>query len=637
MKKRMMALWICLLVIISTVGAPFTPVFATTTEEVVETTPSGIPLNELESAIDEYVADYIGKTVPGAAIAVVKDGEIIFSKGYGYRDEGSKLPVDSESTIFEWGSITKIFTWTAVMQLVEEGILDLDQDISVYLPEEFLNEWHYEQFITMRNLMNHTAGFGDYGFDLIYETPDGISPLEEELLKSNPEQYFEVGSASAYSNYGTALAGYVIENLTGMTYDAYLRENFYDVLDMKSTSADRRFNVSNEMKERKSKGYKPNGQTGYTETIWSYVGLGPAGSLNGTVEDLARFAIALTPGKEEATPIFENRETLDLLQTPTYMMTANGYFEFDGEYQSFGHGGNTAGFTGQFAIVPEERFGVVTLTNLKGEINIGYGIQEMLIGKKEYVTKNESTDLPMATEVEGTYLSYRRFEGSFLEALSYMAPMTVKASGLNEVKVNLSGLEQTYVQTEPYVYKITGRDTPLFNMAFPILSFEMENGVVKQLTTGHGFDLSPIPVEKSTAIQLGSLMIVVLNVILLIVGIVALIILAVRNRKAQNLNQMKLKAIHGGSILIAAVALANNTVCLGSFIISSFKTFESLKGHILVNYGLLIGFAFLGVYAYKNWSTEEAQRPYRYLVSTSLLALMGLFIVLNHWRFFVIY
>ncbi len=633
----MIALWMSLLVIVITVCNSFSPTFASTSEAMKSTTPSGIPFAELEATIDEYVAEYIGKTVPGAAVAVVKDGEIIFSKGYGYRDQATKLPVDSESTIFEWGSITKVFTWTAVMQLVEDGLLDLDQDIRVYLPEDFLDEWRYEQTITMRNLMNHTAGFGDYGFDLIYDAPEEISPLKEELLKSNPEQYFEVGSASAYSNYGTALAGYVIENLTGMTYDAYLKENVYNVLDMKSTSADRRFNVANEMKERKSKGYMPTGRTGYSETIWSYVGLGPAGALNGTVEDLAQFAIALTPEKEASTPIFKNKETLELLQTPTYMMTANGYFEFDGEYQSFGHGGNTAGFTGQFAVVPEERFGVVILTNIKGEINVGYGIQEMLIGKKEYVTKNETLGLPMASEVEGRYLSYRRFEGSFLEAMSYTAPMTVKASGLNEIKVRLSGLEQTYVQTEPYVYKITGRDIPLFNMAFPVLSFEMDKGVVKQVTTGHGFDLSPVPVEKSTPVQLGSLVIVILTMVLVIVGIVVLLILALRNPKAQNLHLMKLRAIHGGTIVITAMAIMNNTVCLGSFIVNSFKTFDSVKIHILVNYGLMIGFLLLGAYAYRNWSTEESQRRYRYLVSTSLFALMGLFIVLNHWNFFVIY
>lgn len=638
MKKRILSLCVSVLVMISVVGGAITPSFAADLSEVTGMTPSGIPFSELEEAIDEYVAEYIGKTVPGAAIAVVKDGEIIFSKGYGYSDVEAQLPVDSETTIFEWGSITKIFTWTAAMQLAEEGLLDLDADIRAYLPEDFVQKWTYEQPITMRHLMNHTAGFGDYGFDLIYENPEMLESLEEDLLKAHPEQYFEVGSASAYSNYGTALAGYIVENISGMTYDEYLKENFYDVLGMDSTTADRKFDVSKEMKDRKSKGYKPAGETGYIETIWSYVGLGPAGSLNGTVGDLAQFAIALTPEDGMETPIFHERETLDQLLTPTYMMTANGFFEFDGEFQSFGHGGNTAGFTGQFAVVPEERFGIVTLTNVKGEINIGYGIQEMLIGKKEYATMSDSVDMPDSKQVEGQYLSYRRFEGSFLEVVSYMAPMTIEAIGDNEIRASLSGLEARYVQTEPYVYKITGRDIPLFNMAFPVLSFEMENGTVRQLTTGHGFDLSPMSDSKGAAIQIGSVIIVGLSILLTFAGLVTMIVLGLRDRKKEHSSaQRNMKRIHGLTVMLMGATIINNVMCFGSVIVNSFKTFESLKPFIFTNYALFAGFVILAVYVFRSWSAEGIRKRYRLLLLGSLLSLAGVFAVLIHWNFFVIY
>lgn len=301
------------------------------------------------------------------------------------------------------------------MQLVEEGKLDLDVDVQTYFSEGFKKKWTYDQPITMRNLMNHTAGFGEYGYDLISNKPEMIESLEKkELLKAHPEQYIDVGSASSYSNYGTALAGYIIENISGLTYDAYISENFQDVLGMDSTTFDRKYDVSQDMKDRKSKGYIPTGETGYDETMWSYVGLGPAGSANGTIGDLAQLAIALTPEDGMTTPLFHEKETLQkLLTPPSYTMTANGFFEFDGEFQSFGHGGNTAGFTGQFAVVPKERFGVVVLTNVKSEINIAYGIQEMMIGKKEYVDNGEVYNLPDSSQVEGQYLAYRRCEGSF--------------------------------------------------------------------------------------------------------------------------------------------------------------------------------------------------------------------------------
>jgi len=392
------------------------------------------------------------------------------------------------------------------------------------------------------------------------------------------------------------------------------------------------------MKDRKSKAYKPTGETGYEETIWSYVGLAPAGSLNGTVEDLAQFAIALTPEDEVETPIFQKRETLDKLLTPTYMMTANGFFEFDGQFQSFGHGGNTAGFTGQFAVVPDEHFAIVTLTNVKGEINIGYGIQEMLIGKKQYASKSDSVNLPDSKQIEGKYLSYRRFEGSFLEAVSYMAPMTIEATGDNEIKVSLSGLEARYVQTEPYIYKITGRDIPLFNMAFPVITFEIENGTVKQLTTGHGFDLSPMPESKNLVVQMGSIIVVVLSTLLAIAGLVTLIVLGLRNRKKEKSHaHKKMKIIHILIVVLTIATLNNNVVCFGSFITNSFRTFESMKPFIYMNYALLAGYVMLGVYVLKNWSVDGTKKKYRVLLSSSLITLSGLFAVLVHWNFFVIY
>ena len=638
MKSRILSFLASVVVILSIISGAVAPSYASDLENTTGTTPSGIPFNELENYIDMYVSEHIGTTVPGAAIAVVKDGEIVFTKGYGYSDVDAQVPVNSESTIFEWGSITKIFTWTAAMQLAEKGMLDLDADIRTYLPQSFLQNWTYDQVVTMRNLMNHTAGFGDYGFDLIYENPEMVGSLEDELLKSHPEQYFEVGTASAYSNYGTALAGYIIENVSGMSYDEYLKENFYDVLGMQSTTADRKYNVPAEMKNRKSKGYKPTGETGYTETIWSYVGLGPAGSLNGTIGDLAQFAIALTPEDNMTTPIFKQRETLGQLLTPTYMMTANGFFEFDGEMQSFGHGGNTAGFTGQFAVVPEERFAVVTLTNVKGEINIGYGIQEMLIGKKEYAALDKELNLPDSKQVEGQYLSYRRFEGSFLEILSYVSPLTIEASGKNEIKASLSGLEATYVQTEPYVYKITGRDIPLFNMAFPVLKFEMENETVRQLTTGHGFDLAPLPATKGSIVQISSIVVFGSCLILALAGLVILLVLGLKGRKLEQSSELKkMKRIHGMTVMLMIATLNNNIVCLGKFMANSFMTFDNMRPFIITNYVLLLGFVLLGGYAFRTWSTAGIRKRYHALISGSLVTLAGLFAVLIHWNFFNFY
>ena len=103
-----------------------------------QATPSGIAIQDLEKFVDDYVDSYINQTVAGASIVVIKDNEVVLSKGYGYADIENKIPVESATTVFEWGSISKLFVWTAVMQLVEQGKIDLDDDIQSYLPEDFL-------------------------------------------------------------------------------------------------------------------------------------------------------------------------------------------------------------------------------------------------------------------------------------------------------------------------------------------------------------------------------------------------------------------------------------------------------------------------------------------------------------------
>lgn len=122
-------------------------------------TPSGIPYTELIEHVDEYAAKYIGTTTAGASVLMVKDGEIILNTSYGYADVENKVKITPE-TVFEWGSVTKLLVWTSVMQLVEQGKLDLEEDIRAYLPDGFFTKLHYDKPITMLNLMHHNLWLG---------------------------------------------------------------------------------------------------------------------------------------------------------------------------------------------------------------------------------------------------------------------------------------------------------------------------------------------------------------------------------------------------------------------------------------------------------------------------------------------
>lgn len=645
MKKRLLSLFIAVLTILSISSGIFnTTVYATTATASKQETPSGIPFTNMEEEIDHYVSKYIGKTTPGAAIAVVKDGEIILSKGYGYADLEKKIPVDTKNTVFEWGSISKLFTWTSVMQLVEQGKLDLDVDIKTYLPAEFAKKLKYSQPITIRDIMNHSAGFGDYAFNTITFSPDQVSSLEEALLRDNPKQYYKVGTASAYSNYATALAGYVVECISKQSFSDYEMKNIFQPLAMNNTSGDPTCNDNKGILKSKAQCYLPNGKNGFIHSNWSYVSLAPAGSINGTVEDLARFAIALTSDSSQKHPLFSNSDTLNTMFTPSYELdgkmvgTAHGFFEYVGEYRTLGHGGNTAAFSSQFAIVPEERFGIVILTNAKAEMNILFGLQDLLVGKKNKQITSNSTQLPSSSDVVGNYVPMEREEGNFLDFSKYLNLYSVKATGKNQISMNCGYYQGTYIQTKPYYYELKEANFPIFINAYPILQFKFENDNVKQINVGHGMDLSVLPKGRTMPFLLSSLFILICCILFFIITPIITIIMLIKNRKRQlNLQKTHFNLIHTILLLCGAITIINNVTCLVRIlIINNFRTFSEMKVHIVLNYALLVVTLITAIISVIFLRKEEVSKRRRLAYVITIILLISLFALLIGWNFFSI-
>ena len=212
---------------------------------------------------------------------MLKDNQVVLSKGYGYADIEKKIEVNPENTVFEWGSVSKLFVWTSVMQLVEQGKLDLKEDIRTYLPEGFLTKLKYDEPITLLNLMHHNAGFEEYVFDLGYGEPDKVKSLEEGLKMSEPRQVYKPGEVVAYSNFGTALAGFIVEQVTGQEFYQYMQENIFAKIGNKDTSIHPTWSDKPELIENKAAGYRLVGSSQFEELIWFYVSMYPAGSANG--------------------------------------------------------------------------------------------------------------------------------------------------------------------------------------------------------------------------------------------------------------------------------------------------------------------------------------------------------------------
>ena len=221
----------------------------------------------------------------GAVVMVVKDGQVIASRGYGWADIAHRRPVDPNTTLFRPGSVSKLVTWTAVMQLVEQGKIDLDADVNRYL--DFQIPPRNGQPITMRQIMTHTAGFEEAIKDLITYDPKGAQPLGAYLKRWTPHRIFDAGTTPAYSNWATSLAGYIVERVSHQPFDDYIEQHIFQPLDMKTASF--RQPLPPALRSLASVGYPRASEDGKGFEI---VVPAPAGALSASGLDMAKFMIA---------------------------------------------------------------------------------------------------------------------------------------------------------------------------------------------------------------------------------------------------------------------------------------------------------------------------------------------------------
>lgn len=458
-------------------------------------TPSGIAYSELEKEVDDYAAEFIGNTTVGASVIVVKDGELVVNKSYGYADFEKQLEVTPD-TVFEWGSATKLLVWTSVMQLVEQGKLDLNEDIKTYLPSEFFEKLQSHTSITMLNLMHHDAGWEDKYTDLFYKSAEDIKTLEEMLHITEPYQVNEPGEIVAYSNYGVALAGYIVERVSGQPFYDYVNDHIFAVLDMKDTTIhpSQKDNQSVSEKRESVHGYLVEGKGGFSRSKDEriFIGIYPAGSAIGTAEDASKFIMALMPADGENSPLFHSNHTLnEMLTTSDFYdngLPRNAHGFWHGKYavNVLEHAGNTDSFSSNFTFSQEEKLGVIVLTNQIAESGLSYGLPVVVYG--EYVAAKGNENLKDSQELEGNYIQARQAYKGFTKLMGVI--MTGKLEAENSHSFSLFGM--TFEQVAPYMYRSTNE----YNQ---FLHFSMDNGEVKKvsmMTT----DLLPVSMKMKTFI-----------------------------------------------------------------------------------------------------------------------------------------
>lgn len=630
MRRKTLSLFILIIMLLS-----YTPLVS-----ALETkTPSGVPFDEVEEFIDQYMKQYIGKSSPGAAVVLVKNDEIIFSKGYGYANIEQGTEVDSESTVFEYGSVSKLFVYTTIMRLVEMDRIDLHADIREYLPPDFLKKLQFDDPITMLNIMNHTTGFEDYLFDVILTASRKRPTMNQTLLDAQPLQVYKPGTISAYSNYAVALAAYIAEQIIGQDFHTYLMETVFLTLGMNDTSSHPLLADNPELLDRKAEGYKRVATDSFEPGGWSYIPLYPIGAVNGTAEDLARFAMALMPEDGMDTPLFAKRETLDEMLTQTHSMGpgltgfAHGFIEWDGEYRGLGHGGNTAYFSSQINFVPEERFGVVILTNTANEMDITSGLTEALIGKRNQTIPLSSGNLPNAKEVEGVYLGARKMYSGFLDLYGYLSLLDVKALGDNKIEMSMAGQTSILVQTAPYVFQRTESQGSIFKYHFGTVYFDIDDGNVQRISG----DFIPLPRGRTMPWLMASLVTAAISAAYFIITPFVLLIISLYRRKqkhSESSPNLFVSRYHTLLVLCGSATIINISVLVVRMLNNNYRSFSEVKIHILLNYPLIAFASLLIILIVMRWTGAELPIRRKIFYAATIVIMVTLMSVLINWHFF---
>ena len=234
-------------------------------------------------------AVFEGGNIAGGVISVVYDGRLALSKGYGYADLESLTPVDPAVHLFRPGSVSKLFTWTAVMQLYEQGRVRLDAPIAEYVDQFPIPERYGA--ITLEHALTHTPGLEDGGAGYLFaDSPDDLAPLAEFLGRYTPTQQWNPGEAPSYSNWATALAGLAVANVSGKSFEDYISEEILEPLGMQNATFDEP--LPEPLSDQMATGYFDQGK-GLEVLGFEYIkNFGPAGALSATGEDMARFVMA---------------------------------------------------------------------------------------------------------------------------------------------------------------------------------------------------------------------------------------------------------------------------------------------------------------------------------------------------------
>ncbi|MFO8067543.1 MAG: serine hydrolase domain-containing protein [Bacteroidales bacterium] len=477
----------------------FSSIAQTTAENHEITREIQIDSLELASFMDGVMKTLLEeKSIAGASLLISKDNKILVKKGYGYADINNNIKVDADSTLFRIGSISKLFTWISVMQLVEQGKLDLDTDINEYL-EDFKVPDTFEQPITLRSIMSHTPGFEDIIMNLFVKSEEEMQSPEEIFKDQMPKRLWPPLKYASYSNHGTGLAQHIIEKVSNLSLEEYAEKNILTPLGLNNTTF--RQPIPTDMMDNMSKGYRlENGVL--REKYFEFIPLSGAGAATTTAADMSIFMEALLNKTcFDDTLCLLSDSLYNLMQKPVITPAEGlnssllGFMDLSKNgVRIFGHGGDTFWFHSLLAVIPDYNIGLFVTFN---SFSAG-GLYEKVFNKfiNRYFPDNR--EFPGDVNLDSEYLekftgTYKINRHSHTDLFKLLAITNIAEVSLVEDKLKITGMEKeatfwtpidslTFINkdnNELIAFEINngGQADRMFLGKLPIFSFERVEGL----------------------------------------------------------------------------------------------------------------------------------------------------------------
>jgi CubicO group peptidase (beta-lactamase class C family) len=426
-----------------------------------KTTTADLTAADLEPWLDGFMASALrANQVQGAVVAVVKDGKVLTQKGYGFADAAKRIPIDPENTLFRPASISKLFVWTSIMQLVEQGKIDLDADINTYLDFKIVGMGGAK--ITVRHLMTHRAGFEELGKSGSFNDAALLQPLGTKLKSYAPRRIFAPGSTPAYSNYGASLAGYIVQRVSGMPFETYVERNIFAPLGMvKSTF---RQPLPGALQPYMSNGYDV---TGGAAQPFELMNEGPAGALSASTADIVRFMIAHLNAERATENILLKPETARLMHRsiiknfPDLNGMALGFYENNvNGHKVIAHGGDLKLFHSDLSLFIDDGIGIYISKNSAGTQALDIRTRLLQEFADRYMpsaalksTVDEATAALHLKQVTGAYVTTRRLESSFGRLGNLLSEVSISSDDNSVLVLSGFGKPIRFREIRPFLWQ----------------------------------------------------------------------------------------------------------------------------------------------------------------------------------------